>query len=180
MFNVSLVHCRFFLLHVCAVISTHTIHTYKCLSLVLLCQCPVWILFNCYVVAVCHPCHTLHHIITLSSLSLLYITHHSACFPCYVYVHMHHANIYSVLHMLIVCLDHATHALSPPCAIVHLLLQNKKMASWGKHFIRSLGSCGSRFIHVHIHVHVHVCVHSCACDPLSYGHLGLKPKSPWR
>ena len=77
-------------------------------------SCPVVsvFLFNCYVVAVCHPCHTLHHITTLSSLSLLYITHHSACFTCYMYVHMHHANVCSVLHMLIVCLDHATHASS--------------------------------------------------------------------
>ena len=62
-------------------------------------QCSVSILFNCYVVAICHPCHTLHHITTLSSLSM-YITHHSACFTCYMYVHMHHANVCSVLHML--------------------------------------------------------------------------------
>ena len=114
MFNVSLVRCLFFLL--CAVTSLlvkcYTIHTYKCLSLVLLCQCSVWILFNCYVAVVCHPYHTPHHITTLSSLSLLYITCHSACFTCYMYVHMHHANVCSVLHTLIVCLDHATHALS--------------------------------------------------------------------
>jgi len=62
---------------------------------------------NYYVVVVCHLCHTLHLITTLSSLSLLYITHHSACFTCYMYVHIHHANVCSILHMLTVCLDHA-------------------------------------------------------------------------
>ena len=86
--------------------------TYKYLSFVLLCQYSVWILFSCYVIVVCHPCHTLHYITTLSRLSLLYITHHSACFTCYMYVHIHHANVCSVLHMLIFCLDHATHASS--------------------------------------------------------------------
>ena len=64
-----------------------------------------------------------------------------------MYVHMHHANVCSVLHMLIVCLDHAsslhtctvlvyhtymyTHSIhlsvcGPPCAIICLLLQNGK------------------------------------------------------
>ena len=59
--------------------------------------------------------HAIHHITTLCSSSL-YVTHHSACFTCYMYmymyVHMHHANVCSVLHMLIVCLDRTTHASS--------------------------------------------------------------------
>ena len=113
MFNVSLVHCLLFLL--CAVTSLlvkcYTIHTYKCQVL------------SCCVSVLCGSCltvmwwlsvtHAIHYITTLSSLSLLlYITHHSGCFTCYMYVHMHHANVCSVLHVLIVCLDHATHASS--------------------------------------------------------------------
>ena len=65
-----------------------------------------------------------------------------------LHVHMHHTNVCSVLHMLIVCLDHAsslhtctvlvyhtymyTHSIytmsvcGPPCAIVCSLLQNGK------------------------------------------------------
>ena len=87
--------CMYMYVHVCTRTCTMYIHTY-------------WILFTCCVVVVCHPCHTLYHITTLSSLSLLYITHHSAHFTCYMYVHMHHTNVCSVLHMLTVCLDHTS------------------------------------------------------------------------
>ena len=81
------------------------------------------------------PCCTSH-----TTVPVLHVT-------CYVYVHMHHANVCSVLHMLTVCLDHALslhtctvlvylhvhvyiqHTMSvcgPACAIVRLLSQNKK------------------------------------------------------
>ena len=159
--------------HISILVKCYTIHTYKCLCLVLLCQCSVWILFTCYVVAVCHPCHTLHHITTLSSLSL-YTTPHSACLTCYMYVHMHHANVLHMLlsvltmhrayiHVLCLC---TTPTCACTCTCIHtayivclwstmchclFVVTQQKMAPWCKRFAcsQTVKRCVRRFNSYH-------------------------------
>ena len=147
MFNVSLVHCLFFLLCVVTslLVKCYTIHTYKCLCLVLLCQCSVSILFT--VMWLLSVTHAIHYTTSLHCLVCPCTSHTTVPVLHVMYVHKHHANVCSVLHMLIICLDHAsslhtctvlvyhtymyTHSIhfsvcGPPCAIICLLLQNGK------------------------------------------------------